>query len=192
MKKFGFTLTEVIISLGVIGVIVATTIPTVITNYQNRLNVTALHKVYNDIDSSITKYMTDQRVEDLRETPIRANLALFAGGYFEISTNCEKNMYSTSGCFAQTYGKLDGTEINKASSQCDFVFTTKSGYAVCLNAGNSASEVLKIEVDVNGLQKPNILGRDYFDDIKVNNDGKLYSNSGYFHNILDANWKMNY
>lgn len=35
-KVFGFTLAEVLITLGVIGVVAAMTIPTLMTNLQNR------------------------------------------------------------------------------------------------------------------------------------------------------------
>lgn len=41
-KKLGFTLAEVLITLGVIGVVSAITIPTLITNHQKRQTVVKL------------------------------------------------------------------------------------------------------------------------------------------------------
>ena len=38
--KFGFTLAEVLITLGIIGVISAMTIPTVLTNNQTKVRIT--------------------------------------------------------------------------------------------------------------------------------------------------------
>lgn len=36
MKRYGFTLAEVLITLGIIGVVAALTIPTLIQNYKDR------------------------------------------------------------------------------------------------------------------------------------------------------------
>lgn len=43
MKKvFAFTLAEVLITLGIIGIVAAMTIPTLINNYQKKITVTRL------------------------------------------------------------------------------------------------------------------------------------------------------
>lgn len=44
--RFGFTLAEVLITLGIIGVVAAMTIPTLITNYQKRETLTRLKSAY--------------------------------------------------------------------------------------------------------------------------------------------------
>ena len=38
-KKFGFTLSEVLITLGIVGIVAALTIPAIMKNYKNRLYV---------------------------------------------------------------------------------------------------------------------------------------------------------
>ena len=45
MKK-GFTLAEVLITLGIIGVVAALTLPSLITNYRKKQTVAQLKKVY--------------------------------------------------------------------------------------------------------------------------------------------------
>lgn len=50
-KKFGFTLAEVLITLGVIGIVTALTLPSVVANYQNK-------KQYHLSKNSITKLTT--------------------------------------------------------------------------------------------------------------------------------------
>ena len=44
MKK-AFTLAEVLITLGIIGIVAAMTIPTLITNYQKNITITRLKEV---------------------------------------------------------------------------------------------------------------------------------------------------
>lgn len=46
-KKAAFTLAEVLITLAIIGVVAAMTIPTLITNYQEKVTVTRLKKFYS-------------------------------------------------------------------------------------------------------------------------------------------------
>ena len=51
--RFGFTLAEVLITLGIIGVVAAMTIPTLITNYQKRETVTRLKSAYAQLQQAI-------------------------------------------------------------------------------------------------------------------------------------------
>ena len=53
MKK-GFTLAEVLITLGVIGVVAALTLPTLIQNHANKVVETRLMKFYSAINQAIT------------------------------------------------------------------------------------------------------------------------------------------
>ena len=49
-KSSGFTLAEVLVTLGIIGVVAAMTIPTLMQNYQRQSYVTQLKKVYNELN----------------------------------------------------------------------------------------------------------------------------------------------
>ena len=45
--KQGFTLSEVLITLGIVGIVAVLTIPGVMKNYKNRLYTAQLEKVYS-------------------------------------------------------------------------------------------------------------------------------------------------
>lgn len=53
MKKFGFTLAEVLITLGIIGVVAAMTIPTLVSKYRQRALETAFKKNVFKFNASI-------------------------------------------------------------------------------------------------------------------------------------------
>ena len=53
MKRFGFTLAEVLITLGVIGVVAAITMPTIISHYKKRVVETSLQKTYSMISQAM-------------------------------------------------------------------------------------------------------------------------------------------
>lgn len=53
MKKFGFTLAEVLITLGIIGVVAAMTMPTLVSKYRQRALETAFKKNVFKFNASI-------------------------------------------------------------------------------------------------------------------------------------------
>lgn len=52
-RKFGFTLAEVLITLGIIGVVAAMTLPTLVQNYQKQATATKVKKFYNIINNAL-------------------------------------------------------------------------------------------------------------------------------------------
>ena len=57
-KHCAFTLAEVLITLGIIGVVAAMTLPTVINQYEKKITVVKLKKAYNTLAQNITKKKT--------------------------------------------------------------------------------------------------------------------------------------
>lgn len=53
--KRAFTLAEVLITLGIIGIVAAITIPTLIQNHQKQVTVNKLKKVYTTLNNALTK-----------------------------------------------------------------------------------------------------------------------------------------
>ena len=53
MKKYGFTLAEVLITLGIIGVVAAITIPTLVSNYKQRAWDTAANVFERKLEESL-------------------------------------------------------------------------------------------------------------------------------------------
>lgn len=62
-KKSAFTLAEVLITLGVIGVVAALTLPTLITNYKNKVYVNQLKATLSTLSTGINKLMIDSGCE---------------------------------------------------------------------------------------------------------------------------------
>ena len=107
MKKYGFTLNEMLLSMAIIGVISALVIPNVMTNYQKKVYLTELRKINNDISSAVTKYMAAQHVDNLEDSSITDNggLRSFITNYFEIARDCGDNCYKSEDekCFAKDF-----------------------------------------------------------------------------------------
>ena len=65
--RLGFTLAEVLVTLGIIGVVSAMTVPTLMQNYQKKSYVTQLHKFYNELTQALPQYQADINEVNLKE-----------------------------------------------------------------------------------------------------------------------------
>ena len=70
-----FTLAEVLVTLGIIGVVSAMTVPSLMQNYQRQSYVTQLHKVYNEIQQAAVSQMNSKNAINLIEAGINSQTA---------------------------------------------------------------------------------------------------------------------
>ena len=61
-KKSGFTLAEVLITLGIIGVVAAMTIPTLMMNYQKQVWESKLKKAYSVATNACERMLVEENV----------------------------------------------------------------------------------------------------------------------------------
>ena len=175
----GFTLAEVLVTLGIIGVVSAMTVPSLMQNHQRKTYVTQLHKVYNEIQQVFSLTMTDKNSLNLFEAGLSSNENAYTTlkKYFNIANDCGETPVP---CFAGEYKGLDGSVYKPSKgSRCQYTLSLASGAAICFNgleykySYNGVSYPYGfIYVDINGQQGPNIAGRDYFL-LYYFNDGSL-------------------
>lgn len=60
--KFGFTLAETLITLTIIGVVSAITLPTVVGNYEKKVVGVKLHKFYSQMNQALNQYYKDNNM----------------------------------------------------------------------------------------------------------------------------------
>ena len=213
LRKAAFTLAEVLVTLGIIGVVSAMTVPTLMQNYQRQSYVTQLHKTYNEMSQALLRYQTDRNAINLTEAGLTDinSLDSFMKNYFKIVKDC--GMDETA-CFGSNYKKIDGSSINFMSTDSDGVraYVLANGASIAIISGSNY-----FHLDVNGKKGPNIVGRDTFA-IKIHSNGlldelcnsapcsaeereQLFTNHcikssslwwGCFGKILNDNWQMNY
>ena len=88
-KKVAFTLAEVLITLGIIGVVAALTLPTLISNYQKRVYVTQLKKSVSVLSQGFTTMMGHDGVTELKDTEAFSGMGTNTCGQDNILTdNC--------------------------------------------------------------------------------------------------------
>lgn len=73
MKK-AFTLAEVLITLGVIGVVAAMTMPSLVANYQKKVWVNQLKKTVSVMNQAFQKMLADDGVDSLADTEVFSSI----------------------------------------------------------------------------------------------------------------------
>ena len=102
-----FTLAEILVTLGIIGVVSAMTVPALMQNHQRKTYVTQLHKVYNEMSQALLQYQNDKNALNLKEAGLTSNLSIdsFITQYFKVVQTCD----SITGCLASAYKTMNGT-----------------------------------------------------------------------------------
>ena len=164
-----FTLAEILITLGIIGIIAAITIPMIINKSQEKISASGLKKAYtqlNQVYMQILKENGDSFVnvannsDDLRDK--------FAP-YYKAIKSCDDG---TTGCFTYSDVKfkwLNGVPTNFSS---DSSFVSADGQAFnfylskadCTGTRGTLSQKFCGEayIDINGKKNPNQFGKDIF------------------------------
>ena len=96
MKK-GFTLAEVLITLGVIGIVAAMTMPTLIANHQKEVVATSLRKAYAELNLALQMAISDYGDVSTWDYSTASEIAMWAEKYiqpyFKVlrAQNCSNN-----------------------------------------------------------------------------------------------------
>lgn len=205
INKFGFTLAEVLITLGLIGIIAAIIIPSIITFQEKQATVNGFKKAYSTLTQVIDISIIDNgpiegwdfpsTVNDTSQSLIFFNTYL--SPYFSISKRCGTSSgcwnasntpygitFSHSGLNAADCIKYilnDGMNLSIVNNGLSSV-NTKSGW----NRTDGGS--VSIFVDINGFKKPNILGKDVFVFTLLQKASDVYNqgNGNFATNVKDS------
>ncbi len=90
LKKAAFTLAEVLITLGIIGVVAAITLPTLIKNYQKKVLETQFKKSVAFVQNSYRKAIADEGVDSIFDTQIAYKYSLEGSSNFSYGFSSEK------------------------------------------------------------------------------------------------------
>lgn len=150
MKK-GFTLFEILITLGVIAVVVAVTIPTSIKKYQQKTTVESLKVTYSILNQVVNMSIVENGSVDGWDFTQDAQsfFEMYIMPYIKnIKLKNSNASYGSHLSWSNDYSLTNGTYIK-------FYLVSPS------NFGTNPNHVM-IKVDINGNKKPNILGKDQF------------------------------
>ena len=164
-RKFGFTLAEILITLGIIGVVAALTMPVLINNIQDK----DLESRYNKAKNMLTNGYKLMTVKEDMESPYDLFLSVcgdepclskYHNKYFKILKDSQNGLSLDN--LAEEYS-IKGQE-DKSSfkwSDVEYAFTTNDGFIYGLIPDDD-NQTFSIVTDVNNKNKPNTVKRDLY------------------------------
>lgn len=110
-RLVAFTLAEVLITLGIIGVVAAMTLPTLIQNHQKQTYVAGAKKATATVSNMLQKMMADEGVSSIVETELYQNTScIFNGNIEDLSSGftqdwCREDGYGDQSTFSRLVPK---------------------------------------------------------------------------------------
>lgn len=162
----GFTLAEVLITLGIIGVVSALIMPTLIQNHKKKVAVTQLKATYSILSQAVNLSITEN--SEIESWNFNLNNIEFAKKYIlpylkvietKDTYNSAWNLttLSTQHGYHSSYLFWNIGIINSPI----YILANDSAFNISNDNGNNRGVVL-ISADINGKKAPNILGIDGF------------------------------
>src|SRR5574344_2252231 len=220
IKRTAFTLAEVLIVLGIIGIVASMTIPTLMNKVAKQEYVTGLRKAYSTQMDGWSRLLADEGVQQLEDTSVWQSVIGYCSPSLANDAACKpffaglKKYFRFSVVTAQSYQiyQLKGTNwydytgrkvlafadgsvmfdgtFFKSADKADAIKSAK----IAAGGGHMYSRQGDIYIDVNGFKKPNTYGRDIFE-FWLSGDGKLYPYYGkdysLYYGNLNWTWQNN-
>lgn len=172
--KLGFSLAEVLITLGIIGVVAAMTIPALISNIQDAQLKTAWKKTFSTFSNATSSIMQDNawNISSLI-TSSNDTIRVLYEPYLRINKSCASPT-ANGVCWHPDSGwqLLNKSAIPTSVTGISYLSITSGPAADILSDGTFARYIAvpcsgntycgHIIVDVNGFKPPNIVGKDIF------------------------------
>lgn len=196
MKKFGFTLAEVLITLAVIGVVAAITLPSLNDDIGFKAIEKQNAKFYNTLTNAISMIQAEEQVDDISSINLTPEMILSkmkvkrtcavkdcAPAQYGFADNSDKK--TAAEIFSGIKGKeeyntnfendTNATNSESMSELEDGTLVYITGIQKDSNLTDSpeiSTQPLTIYFDVNGKKGPNIYGRDLWA-VSIDENGKI-------------------
>lgn len=174
-----FTLAEVLITLGIIGIVAALTIPSLVNNTNSKEFYSRCKKVYAELDN-VTRQIANDNGGVLPDCGYWTHSCLYQlyKPYLKVAQTCASGEH---GCWSEAnqwyggYGYLTNNTPCPDGATCglsglDYAHSIGGGYhrSVVLNSGEfvwfvqywAGNTSRLLAVDLNGAKKPNKISRD--------------------------------
>lgn len=194
-----FTLAEVLITLGIIGIVAELTIPTVVSSFKKQETAVEVKKFYTTLAQTFEMSFAKNGPLQI-ETSSQVFFNESIKPYLKIINECNH----VSGCWADDVktlnnGSLQQDQGNIGVGSSGISFQTIDGFNVAMDYYNggtpyyintenlSSTQIQALFVDINGDKKPNIVGRDIFAFVLMSENGRwVPAGYGYSQDKINA------
>lgn len=164
-RHTGFTLAEVLITLVIIGVVAALTLPLLISKIDDIITRNLFLKQVALLEQASREYLADNGGSFLNQFNGRADVVTkFLAKYYKTNKVCSRT--TDNACLNLTFLRLNSTDPTKAYS-ADTGIISADGTYIMIQGGNIDCELtgdvcVQGYFDINGSKGPNRIGYDTF------------------------------
>lgn len=171
-ENLGFTLAEVLITLGIIGVVAAMTIPNLINNYKAKRLHSQFLKSYSTIQQVMKMFESEDMSTEPKDYPNQAEYSKAFAKFLQAPLDCTGKTsapcYGHSSSRDKMYKTLTGQTYLHLFTNDHGTFVLQDGTTILMdypywNENGQNISGITIGVDLNGFKnKPNRAGYDLF------------------------------
>ena len=160
IKRNGFTLPEILITLTIVATIAALVLPGIIKNAQMKSNMALLQSTVVNLSDAVQQEMMQKRAKYINDTDIYSNPQAFLTRHFDYiktGNNIFRQLDENGNYVAYSYTSMAGSNIGSSTPTAQVIL--KNGVFIGIFSQGSIKLFI---IDLNGPEKPNIVGIDYF------------------------------
>ena len=179
--KPAFTLAEVLITLGIIGVVAALTMPAVVGNYKRQQAIQQLKKTYSVLSQAFNRAVAEYGDSTEWDIVTPETAYNYFDTYWKPYLLAPVRCYSYQECgyskltpFFKANGFMDAYEVNKDAGNRDsrvLMHLNDGTFVMIITSSGYGADDRRILVDLNGPKLPNRFGNDVFFFLRVNGKG---------------------
>ena len=165
----GFTLAEVLITLGIIGVVAAMTLPTLIQNHQKQETIAKVQKIYTILNQALKQSELEngefQYWDSAFDMGAKAYFEKYYKPYFKIAKQCKTYQdcgYKSVTPWSNPWGTQSTLKVIVADYRYPFYLTDGTLVIISVTSGEGVALDNSIYVDLNGGRGPNVYCKDFF------------------------------
>lgn len=157
IKKDAFTLSEVLITLAIVGTLALLVVPGLVRDVSNKAMMALLQGTIVNLNDAIQAELISSRATDIKDTLMWTNPKKFLRDNFDIARECSATFNSP--CHGPAiYGTLNG---GTSGTAINIPVLLKNGVAIDL-INTTADNNIMVLLDLNGGKEPNIVGVDLY------------------------------
>ena len=183
-KKYAFTMAEVLITLGIIGIVAALTIPNLTRKWEERAIISKYKKMYSTLANAYNRAVADNGSPEYWDLSDKASILKILEPYLNVTERC----YNKKGCVSDgNFKSLSGAERYHRLSQnvtypkirlnggfslvvvavhqgCEYDTTVvdSSGNTVPVHMSNECGAIIGVVTNKKGKDYINYYGKDHF------------------------------
>ncbi len=177
IRSLAFTIAEIIITLGIVGILAEMVIPMLIANVEKQVTVSKVKEIYsifsqatnqlnNDCGGSISGCITSPTANTDNDNAARIEVTNLYKAKLSLSKDCTDG---SAGCFPNVGiktlypgGIWNNLQADVRYNNAKFILANGTAVAFRWHGLSLPAQYFAIEVDLNNLANPNQHGKDYF------------------------------